>query len=603
MNTQAVRVVMYEEIVRLLHEWGVGGRACEFGTTSNHVIRDQIPFSEFKLLPYPEYDICNLHNLDSQWDFMLADQVLDHVRNPWVAVEEVRKHLCPGGVAVFTTPFLYHAHPSPNDYWRFTSEGMRVLCASFAEVITGQWSDQHSVAAPFKYDPKTTGLNDRTNDLSLPMVVWTVARAAGAKRVEPGWRPPVVEEASKGGPWQIVDYQVTGGDNWVEKLVCDYMVSTYHPQTALDLGCGAGLFVQYLNYKGVDARGVEAADLREIQPLPDRFIQQDLRVPFDLEKRFDLVLCLEVAEHIDAAFEEILFENIRRHVGKYLLFSAATPGQEGHGHVNEHTAEYWSTILRELGFRLLVDQTNICRALCKYPWYAKNISLWEIDPSRDASQSNELVPTQLIERPDTYVLNLEELNRYQERRIDEIEHSRAWLEEQRANWLAEAERWAAQSAEQQAWIAELERGKAILEQQRANWQHLAEEREQQLQARQAAWVAELVETREWVEEQRANWQAERERWAAQSAEQQAWIAQLEHAKDQLEEQLHMQQTPQLHPTAQEQLSPSQLLIEQAPAAQSSDLGNLDAIMVRIRQKLRSKRQRAVSSNEIDSHQL
>jgi hypothetical protein len=438
---------------------------------------------------------------------------------------------------------------------------MKVLCANYAEVFTGQWGNQQIVTESFRRDPKTEELLDRANDPALPIVVWSIARTRGGKAVHSGWQPPTVEEASHGGPWQVADYQTTGGNTWTEKLVCDYLVSACHPRTAIDLGCGAGLFVQYLNAKGVDAYGVEAADLRSIQPLPDKFIQQDLRVTFDLEQHFDLVLCLEVAEHIDAAFEPMLFENIHRHAGKYLLFSAAVPGQEGHGHVNEHTEEYWFTVLRELGFRLLVDQTNICRALCKHPWYAKNISLWELAGNSDAAHENEA--TQLIERPDSYMLNLEELYKYQEGRIAEIEQSRAWLEEQRANWLAESEHWAAQLAEQKSWIAELEQSRAWLEEQRANWQQLAEQRQQQL-GEQQSWIAELEQAKIILEDERASWQR--------------------HAEE------AQQKLDALESAAAEHRAALPTLLAQPlpPESQEANRQELDAIMTQLRQKLRSR---------------
>ena len=58
--------------------------------------------------------------------------------------------------------------------------------------------------------------------------------------------------------------------------------------------------------------------------------------------------------------------------------------------------------------------------------------------------------------------------------IEELETGKAWLEEQRANWQAQAAERERVVQEQQAWIGELEQGKAWLEAQRAAWQTRAE---------------------------------------------------------------------------------------------------------------------------------
>jgi hypothetical protein len=50
--------------------------------------------------------------------------------------------------------------------------------------------------------------------------------------------------------------------------------------------------------------------------------------------RFDLALCLEVAEHLPAAAGDSLVRRLAS-VGARILFSAAIPGQGGRNHVNE----------------------------------------------------------------------------------------------------------------------------------------------------------------------------------------------------------------------------------------------------------------------------
>lgn len=76
---------------------------------------------------------------------------------------------------------------------------------------------------------------------------------------------------------------------------------------------------------------------------------RDLRGEFNLGRRFDLVQCLEVAEHLPATSAQALVETLVRH-GDIVLFSAAPKGQGGTGHINEQSYEYWRPIFARKGY-------------------------------------------------------------------------------------------------------------------------------------------------------------------------------------------------------------------------------------------------------------
>lgn len=115
------------------------------------------------------------------------------------------------------------------------------------------------------------------------------------------------------------------------------------PTTVLDVGCGRGAWsAQWIALgvgavQGIDGDYVKADSLLIPQ---DQFLARDLSKPFDLGRRFDLVQCLEVAEHISEQFAEIFVDNLCRH-GDIVFFSAAQPGQGGEFHVNEQPLRYW----------------------------------------------------------------------------------------------------------------------------------------------------------------------------------------------------------------------------------------------------------------------
>jgi SAM-dependent methyltransferase len=64
---------------------------------------------------------------------------------------------------------------------------------------------------------------------------------------------------------------------------------------------------------------------------------------FHADMQFELVLSLEVAEHIPAEHASELIERLARATSKYLVFSAARPGQGGTGHIDEsmHDRDWW----------------------------------------------------------------------------------------------------------------------------------------------------------------------------------------------------------------------------------------------------------------------
>lgn len=111
----------------------------------------------------------------------------------------------------------------------------------------------------------------------------------------------------------------------------------------------------------------------------EHFLARNLAQPFDLGRRFDLVQCLEVAEHLSADHAATLVDNLIRHSDR-VLFSAAVPGQGGEYHVNEQPYAYWRALFAARGYRLfdwlrpqLRDQREV------EPWYRYNLLLFVQD--------------------------------------------------------------------------------------------------------------------------------------------------------------------------------------------------------------------------------
>lgn len=141
------------------------------------------------------------------------------------------------------------------------------------------------------------------------------------------------------------------------------------PRSVLDVGCGQGEWLEAFALD--DMFGVDIA-----APEGEHFAARDLRHPLDLGRTFDLVVCLEVGEHLPAECAEQLVESCVRH-GNTVLFSAAVPGQEGKGHINCQPHEYWHAYFSLYEFETL----DIVRPLIANDgrvsdWYRRNMFVY-----------------------------------------------------------------------------------------------------------------------------------------------------------------------------------------------------------------------------------
>jgi glycosyltransferase involved in cell wall biosynthesis len=145
--------------------------------------------------------------------------------------------------------------------------------------------------------------------------------------------------------------------------------------SVVDVGCGAGVWLREFQRAGVrrvfGIDGGQPSDFLQIDP--EHFARVDLRIPFGIKERFDLAICLEVAEHLPAQDAEKFIAQLCN-LSDRVVFSAAIPGQGGTGHLNERWPSYWSAIFRQHGY----DCHDVVRPRVWFDarvewWYAQNI--------------------------------------------------------------------------------------------------------------------------------------------------------------------------------------------------------------------------------------
>jgi SAM-dependent methyltransferase len=150
----------------------------------------------------------------------------------------------------------------------------------------------------------------------------------------------------------------------------------------LDVGCGTGRTLSYLRDNGVDAFGVEGSDLAISRARhPDHILKHNLNRELNLGRRFDLVWCAEVVEHIHPRYERNLLNTLVNH-SDLIILTAAQPGQGGEGHFNEQPFDYWISKFEVLGYSYDEPTTLNLRAAPEP--YSENILVFH----RAASKTN-----------------------------------------------------------------------------------------------------------------------------------------------------------------------------------------------------------------------
>ncbi len=135
--------------------------------------------------------------------------------------------------------------------------------------------------------------------------------------------------------------------------VVPFLMEMLDPRSVIGVGCGVGSWLSVFEELGVtDLCGVDGdyVDRSLLQIPQGKFVVRDLTKPFTVNRVFDLVISLEVAEHLPPASAETFVGSLVE-LGPVILFSAAVPHQGGDHHVNEQWPEYWARRFRSKGYQ------------------------------------------------------------------------------------------------------------------------------------------------------------------------------------------------------------------------------------------------------------
>jgi len=155
-----------------------------------------------------------------------------------------------------------------------------------------------------------------------------------------------------------------------------YVKEQLNPNSLLDIGCGPGHFVDSFRSEGIDAKGID---------VDDRVIGKEYLKYcslFDItDENADVVVCMEVAEHIDKEHELLVVEKVVSTVGNTLIWTAAQIGQGGIGHINCKNKEEWAILIENSGLKrnLLKEKSmkDEMRQGYHMGWFINNLLYFE----------------------------------------------------------------------------------------------------------------------------------------------------------------------------------------------------------------------------------
>ena len=139
---------------------------------------------------------------------------------------------------------------------------------------------------------------------------------------------------------------------WLREFgrIADHILNEIGPATVLDAGCAMGFLVETLRARGVEAYGIDISDyaiqqvIEEIKPY---CVVGSVLNPFP--RRYDLIVCIEVLEHLPPTECDVAIANFCQSTDE-VLFSSTPDDYREATHINVRPPDYWTGLFARYGF-------------------------------------------------------------------------------------------------------------------------------------------------------------------------------------------------------------------------------------------------------------
>ena len=138
------------------------------------------------------------------------------------------------------------------------------------------------------------------------------------------------------------------------KIYLDHLWEYIQPQSVLDVGCGNGAWLKACHEHGSKTLiGIDGDWISKSEMLDKKidFRSIDLNKDFNLERKVDFTISVEVAEHLKKESSENFIKHLTK-TSDIILFSAAYINQGGTNHINENKHSYWAYLFKHYDYRV-----------------------------------------------------------------------------------------------------------------------------------------------------------------------------------------------------------------------------------------------------------
>jgi len=159
-----------------------------------------------------------------------------------------------------------------------------------------------------------------------------------------------------------------------------HLFGLFKPKSLVDFGCGVGTWIKEANEIGIET--VLGLDGNWVQSV-DNFLgdnilfkEVDLNTPQILPQQFDMVMSLEVAEHLNPENSQQFIKSLCK-AGDVIMFGAAYIGQPGRDHRNCQKHSYWADLFDKEGYKPFdLFRSKFWGSDIVEPWYQQNTFLY-----------------------------------------------------------------------------------------------------------------------------------------------------------------------------------------------------------------------------------
>lgn len=155
----------------------------------------------------------------------------------------------------------------------------------------------------------------------------------------------------------------------LSQAINDYVIAN-NIKTIYDFGCGRGEYLQGLQEldSTLELTGFEG---HQTDGIFNNIVKQDLSIKMELSP-VDMVISIEVGEHIPKEFEQTFIDNISNHAKGHIFLSWAIVGQSGLGHINCQNNDYIISQFADRGWKIEKDISNTTRSKMPNGIWLKN---------------------------------------------------------------------------------------------------------------------------------------------------------------------------------------------------------------------------------------